>query len=505
MDHALADTDARTETLSLDAFVRERDRLWFRYTIGGSPFTISLWYEGLDFFALEEKHGEQALQRLYFHIGAFNANQYASLAPRRIDFGPFAHFADTEFARLWRTIFVNVWAQWRYENDLPFYHGPEITVAPDCFTPIRYEPQGHSLLFSGGGKDSVVAQRLLSGAGQRYDSISYSHSIYGAAAYQHELIDRVLDYGSQERRHRISVFDDFLDSPVLKLRKKYGIRTLCAAETPASYFMTLPLVLGEGYDAAVVGHERSADYGNLRWDVTGEDVNHQWGKSYEAEALLDNYISSHLLSGFNIYSVLKPLSDVAIFNLASFEEEALLHAHSCNVRKPWCKRCPKCAYVWLNYRAYMPPGFADRVFGENLADVPENLIWFRQLIGREAHTPFECVGQPEEARLAFEICRRTGLTGLAMREFEAAQFKHDYAQLLSAYLQRDSSAAQNIPRPVFEAIKPWIDDRLAERRRCSSSTYFKKPDRALRRSSPLRHSVVRSDRARVYARRTRSL
>jgi hypothetical protein len=34
----------------------------------------------------------------------------------------------------------------------------------------------------------------------------------------------------------------------------------------------------------------SADAGNLLWERTGEQVNHQWGKSLGAELLLNSYI-----------------------------------------------------------------------------------------------------------------------------------------------------------------------------------------------------------------------
>ena len=44
--------------------------------------------------------------------------------------------------------------------------------------------------------------------------------------------------------------------------------------------------------------------------------------------------------------------------------------------------------------------------GQNLLELPENQLSFRQLLGLEAHTPFECVGGVPEARLAFELCCR---------------------------------------------------------------------------------------------------
>ena len=41
-------------------------------------------------------------------------------------------------------------------------------------------------------------------------------------------------------------------------------------------------------------------------------------------------------------------------------------------------------------------------------------LWFKQMLGLGEHTPFECIGQVEEVRLAFEICKRKGLTGKMM-------------------------------------------------------------------------------------------
>jgi hypothetical protein len=70
--------------------------------------------------------------------------------------------------------------------------------------------------------------------------------------------------------------------------------------------------------------------------------------------------------------------------------------------------------VWLNYAAYLPQKVVSGIFDENLFDVDDNLIWFRQLLGLEKHTPFECVGQVEESHLAFGLCRARGYAGKAM-------------------------------------------------------------------------------------------
>jgi hypothetical protein len=445
---------------------RDRDRLAFRFSLDGSPFATSIWYEGTDLLALESRHGEEAMQRLYFHIAAFVANQYASLAPANIDFGAYSRFVDRPFVDLWQTIFRGVWAQWRYENDRPSYGGPafDIVHAPSQ-APIPLDASGPALLFSGGGKDSVVCQGMLRDAGIDYVTFACAHSVYGSMGRQQSLIDSVVDRGPTRAKYRAWLFDEFMDSPIAALRPEYGVRTLLAAETPLMVFASLPVVLAGGHRSVVLGHERSADFGNLVWDATGEEINHMWGKTLEAERVLNAYIAERLLRGFSLYSIIKPLSDVAILNLAANDLDAIAFAHSCSNAKPWCKRCTKCAYVWLSYQAYFPREFVDGLFGENLFGVPENRAIFRGIIGADAHKPFDCIGLPDEALLAMELCRRMGHRGVAIDDFVALAPPRDYARLAREFLTIDETRTSNIPVAIWSRLLPKLRADLAARSR----------------------------------------
>ena len=68
-----------------------------------------------------------------------------------------------EFASLWKTVFKNVWAQWRYENDDLEYFGPTFEASPRSAeaAPVTTE-QGEVdiLAFPGCGKDSLEAMKL---------------------------------------------------------------------------------------------------------------------------------------------------------------------------------------------------------------------------------------------------------------------------------------------------------------------------------------------------------
>jgi len=445
-------------TLRIVDFSRSKHQLSFVCGVGDHRFSTSLWYEGVDLIELERRYGNDLLRRVYFHIVAFEAMKCASLAPDTFELGPFATAHTPEFEALWREILVKVWGQWRYENDRPWYEGPALVHSSSgpVAGPVEVETGPVEVLaFCGGGKDSLLSLRLLDAAGVPYATLQYSSSVYGRAERQHALIGALLDQCQPVRRHRQWIYDDFLDTPVTELERDFGVRTLTAAETPASVFAALPYALARGYTHLCLAHEKSADRGNLVWDVTGEEINHQWGKSAEAEQRINEYVGKHLLSNVQYFSILKPIHDALIFTMLGAHLDAFTATHSCNVEKPWCKRCPKCAYVWLNAQAYLPSDVVDGVFGENLFDAPENQLSYRQMLGLELHTPFECIGQIDETRLAFELCHRRGIQGAAMDTYLREARLTDATPTVDAYFAVDHSSA--IPHPAAQRILDEMD------------------------------------------------
>lgn len=270
------------------------------------------------------------------------------------------------------------------------------------------------------------------------------------------MLDALLDHGSPSHRRRLWIFDDFLESPVLTLGSQVGPKTLTAAETPSSIFIAIPFALQHGYRYFSLGHERSADTGQVFWKKTGEDVNHQWGKSLEAEELLNNYVQENLVSNLTYFSILKPIYDVMIFNLLRQDLDAVKDTHSCNEAKPWCKKCPKCAYVWLNYMAWLPVELVDEVFdGTNLFDIEENQKTFMQLIGAADQLPFECIGQADESKLAFEMCHRKGLEGKAMNSYLELNDDTDFEHIFDTYLSVDEPGS-HFPEFIWDSIFPQL-------------------------------------------------
>jgi hypothetical protein len=449
-------------TLWLAPYNRSKHQLSMNFGVNDLHFSTAYWYSDVDLLALEQQFGMDYMEKVYFHIIAFEANKLTSLKPNTFDLGPFKRYHTLAFEELWLTIQRNVWAQWRYENNFPNYVGPHFLSQPSQLTSNPLAVANHHdqiLLFCGGGKDSLVSLKLFENANIPYSSCAYFNSIYGRTAPQQHLIESLLHTAKPQTQHKIWIYEDFLDSPVIELAKEYGITSLTAAETPSSVFASLPIVLQHHYRYISFGHERSADTPNLIWEQTGEPVNHQWGKSSAAEQLLNEYIQNQFVTNSHYFSLLKPIYDVVIFNLLRPNLDSVRFTHSCNIAKPWCKKCAKCAYVWLNYMAYLPVSFVNQMFEVNLLDLPENQLWFRQMLGLEKHTPFECIGQINESRLAFELCRRKGLTGKAMTMFieEVKDFNiyatvEDYLTVNHAY----SSMPINIANKIFPQLTAAI-------------------------------------------------
>ena len=448
------------ETLAFEEVRRGQHELSMSYRIDDLRLTKIYQYRDVELPGLEARYGTEVMQRLYFHIMAFEAIPLASLRPRRMSLGLFARFWTKNLEALWRTVFHNVGAQWRYENRLPDYMPPTPADAPAVLNgrPVEIETGPvEALSFNGGGKDSLVAMKLLEEGGISFSNYAYSDPIYGSASIQHDLIDELLSFSNPRLTHRTLVFEEARDCSLLELQEMAGVKGLIHAETPASIFGALPLVLQYGYRYIILAHELSADEGNFRWERTGEIVNHAWGKSLAAEQLIDQYIRRSLIANVKYFSILKPIYDVLIFNLLRSNTEAARKTHSCNIKKPWCGECPKCAYVWVNYLAYLPAEVVNSIFPQNLFDAPAAQKWFRQLLGLGPHKPFECVGEIPETRLAFEVCRRKGFRGRAMELYKQEVPRPQIPEILDRYL----AVRQDLPS-IPADVGPRVLPQMAE-------------------------------------------
>ncbi|MGI9622215.1 MAG: hypothetical protein ACR2PK_05200 [Acidimicrobiales bacterium] len=422
-------------TLYFEPVERSRRQLVLRYRIDNTRFSTSYWYDTVDFIELEATYGSDFMRWVEFHLLAFEANKAASLKPDKIDFGSYADLVTDEFWDLWETIFRNVWAVWRFENDLPDYRlvRPDLGVSRPPPATSLGPPEVPTLMLCGGGKDSLVSMGLLETADIQYDAFVYSHSTYGRGQHQHDLIDGVLEHCDHQNLHRGWVFDDAIDSPAALVEPELGIGRMIAAETVSSYWTALPLILQHRYRNVALGISRSTDEHNLTWDRNGEDVNYLWGMSSTAETLLHDYVRQNLVTNVQIFHILRPIYDIGVFTLLGRNLDAVPATHSCAQVKPWCCRCAKCIYVWMNYVAWLPQDVVAETFSVNLFDLEENRSLLRKMLGLESYKPTDCVGTVSEARLAFVMCRMKDVSGVIADEIDLGPLLGETEDILDRY------------------------------------------------------------------------
>ena len=162
-----------------------------------------------------------------------------------------------------------------------------------------------------------------------------------------------------------------------------------------------------GADQVVFSNERSASYGSLI-EGTGE-VNHQWSKGWAFESAFGAYVERHIAADLRYYSLLRPLSELAVARQFARSDRYDAHFSSCNRNfhilgeRPanrWCGVCPKCHFVFLALAPFMPKPRLVRIFGRNLLDDPAQTGGYDALLEYQDHKPFECVGEGRESRAA---------------------------------------------------------------------------------------------------------
>jgi hypothetical protein len=160
----------------------------------------------------------------------------------------------------------------------------------------------------------------------------------------------------------------------------------------------------------VFANEASADE-PTRHLPDGTPVNHQYSKSSAFEALLQDWMQRYIASDAYCFSMLRPLSELAICRhfarldgyhplVSSCNRQ--FHLHGARTEQRWCGRCPKCLFVYLALAPFMSPPALREMFAADLLDDDSLMQGYADLCGL-GDKPFECVGTVAEARAALLV------------------------------------------------------------------------------------------------------
>ncbi len=372
--------DAQTGIAQLVYAFDEGPELVETVTVPGAPFVLA---------GERAAAAERALRLLHLIAGV---SYYKAAVPPEIRIDGYAIDADT--AVLLDSIYLHGLGEFAYRNGLDL-HGRirfPATVDAEAGAPALGLRE-HALVAIGGGKDSLVSIEALRGAGveQTVTWIGGSQLIK-ACAERTEL--PTLNLGRQ------------LAPELFEYNRQGAWNGHIPVTAVNSAILVFAAVL-LGVDQVVFSNERSASYGSLI-EGTGE-VNHQWSKGWTFERAFGEHVQAHVAADLQYYSLLRPLSELAVARQFAKTDRYDAHFSSCNRNfhilgeRPasrWCGVCPKCHFVFLALAPFMPKPRLVGIFGRNLLDDAGQIPGYDALLEFRDHKPFECVGEGRESRAA---------------------------------------------------------------------------------------------------------
>jgi UDP-N-acetyl-alpha-D-muramoyl-L-alanyl-L-glutamate epimerase len=358
--------------------------------------------EKLIFPAVKNKLNQNQLVAL--DLALFNLfliagiSYYKTSCPKNIDLGQYR--LNKEQANFWNKVYTKGLGEFFYRNKLDFRGLVNFPFEKNYqIKPAKIQTKKRALVPIGGGKDSIVVAELLKQKKKKFDLIYLGQST---------LVDEVV---AVVGRPLIRV-ERYLSPNLFALNKKPGVYN---GHIPISVYYSLLDVVAAilyGYDEIVLGNEKSANYGNVKY--LGTMINHQWSKSWEFEKIFSEYLKKFITPSVQYYSLLRQKTELKIVGEFVKYKKYFPVFSSCNTnfkitkkaKQRWCGECPKCVFVWTMLSAYLPREELLAIFHKNLYADRKLKSLFLELLGRKNIKPFECVGTPEEMRRAMKMAKK---------------------------------------------------------------------------------------------------
>ena len=340
--------------------------------------------------------GDLTFERMAFSLGMAEAVSYwkAVCSPEmRVECGELS----TEQISWWKKLYYLGLGEFFYVNGISTDMDSFVNIVPtgsfdSSLTENKRELNG-CLVPIGGGKDSALTIETLTQAGMKCrcyainKRCSISATVEAAGLPEDALII------SQRK----------FDRSLIELNNKGYLNGHTPFSSIVAFSAEITAYLN-GLKYVVLSNESSANEST----VAGQDVNHQYSKSFEFERDFHEYEEKFLKSGVYYFSFLRPLSEFQIAKMFVSHEKYLPVFRSCNLGSKvspdiWCGECPKCLFVCLILSPFLSPSKLRSVFGKDLLNDSDMMDYFIELIGQSVHKPFECVGSIDEVNLAVSL------------------------------------------------------------------------------------------------------
>ncbi len=382
--------DARTGEASLVYAFDDGPELTETISVPGAPFALD---------DARESAVQEALRLLHLIAGV---SYYKAAVPAKIEIG---YGIDADTAALMQLVYRNGLGEFAYRNGLALddrLRFPHAQPASDNAASLGLRQ--HALVAIGGGKDSLVSIEAL-----RLADVAQTVTWIGGSQLIKACAERTglptLNIGRQL-------------APQLFEYNRQGAWNGHIPVTAVNSAILVLAALLHGFDQVVFSNEHSASYGSVILDDSGQvtgEVNHQWSKGWAFEQAFGEHIQRHVASDLHYYSLLRPLSELAVARQFAKTDRYDAFFSSCNRNfhilgeRPvnrWCGVCPKCHFVFLALAPFMPKPRLVGILGRNLLDDMGQAAGFDALLEYQDHKPFECVGEGRESRAAMALLGR---------------------------------------------------------------------------------------------------
>lgn len=305
--------------------------------------------------------------------------------------------------------------------------------------------QARCLVPIGGGKDSLVAAEML----KSLDTPATATAVRPAALIGQVARQTGLPWLPVQRHI----------APELLALNQQGAWNGHVPITAINACILLVAAILYDYRWIVFANEASADEPTLAADG-GLQINHQYSKSSRFERALQDYIEHYIAPDLQCFSILRPLSELAVCQRFAALENYHSAFSSCNrqfhldgarTQNRWCGQCPKCQFVFLALAPFMDSLHLTSIFGGNLLDNAAHTGAFAGLCGL-GDKPFECVGTVAESRAALmHLAGQPEWRDVAVLQALQADLAGAETVPLPALLKPDAAAVAQLPQ-VFRSI-----------------------------------------------------
>lgn len=315
--------------------------------------------------------------------------------------------------------------QFAYENHLERKDLARFKATTDeTIDLVPYSGSG-VLTLQSGGKDSLLVATLLNENHQDftawYLSSSDAHpSVLDKVAPTLELAVRTIDREGIQKAVSGGALNGHV--PIT-----YIVQSLAVIQA---------ILVGKSDILVSVAHEGEEPHDHIG-DLA---VTHQWSKTWAAETAFADYVNRYISPTIRIGSPLRGYSELRVAELFvqnSWEKYGHQFS-SCNVANygqgadnthlKWCGNCPKCANSYLLFAPFLASDELKNIFNDqDLFTKPTLEQTFKGLLGiDDVPKPFECIGEIDELRLAYQKSQAKG--GYKPLPFEVPESTFDYMQ-----------------------------------------------------------------------------